>query len=257
MQRFVIYDVTLHTVGSVMQDGLGATRGLKMESTGKPFPRSSGKTATVFIVDDHPLVRHGLIQLIEGEPDLQICGDAADGAEALRRIAEIKPDLTVIDISLQDGSGIELIKQIKEKSPDTRMLVSSMHDESLYAERALSAGAMGYVSKESPVEMLLEAMRQVLSGRIYLSSRMADRVLHRAVHRSEEKLRSPLDTLSDRELEVLSLIGRGLSSRQIAEMLHLSVKTIDTYREHIKSKLDLKNANELVRYAVAWTLQST
>jgi DNA-binding NarL/FixJ family response regulator len=212
------------------------------------------RTRRVLIVDDHALVRSGLSELIGHEAGLEVCGEASDAATALTKVKETQPDIVIVDIMLKEGSGVELIKQIRALDPSIRMLVTSMHDERLYAERVLNAGAMGYVSKQEPAEKVIQAIRQVLAGRVYVSEQMADRVLRRVSHGAEDPKQSPLDALSDRELEVLNLIGQGLSTRQIAEQLHLSVKTIDTYREHIKSKLNLKTANELVRYAVAWTL---
>jgi DNA-binding NarL/FixJ family response regulator len=208
----------------------------------------------VLIVDDHALVRRGLAELIDQQADLEVCGEAEDISEALDIIEREQPDFAVVDISLKDGSGLELIKQVKARYPDVRMLALSMHDEKLFAERALRAGAEGYLNKQEPAEKVIEAIRAVLDGRVYLSDEMADRVLHRLVDKDESVGESLVDTLSDRELEVLELIGRGLTTRQIANELHLSRKTIDTYRDHLKSKLQLKTANELVRYAVAWTL---
>lgn len=210
----------------------------------------------ILIVDDHSLVRSGLSELLSGEADLDVCGEASDAASAVGLVRETHPDLAVIDIMLKGGSGVELIKQIKALDPSVRMLVSSMHDETLYAERVLSAGAMGYVNKQEPASRVLDAIRQILAGRIFVSERIADRVLRRVGQAAGEPTRTPLDALSDRELEVFTLIGQGLATRQIAERLNLSIKTIDTYREHIKTKLNLDSANELVRSAVAWTLDA-
>jgi DNA-binding NarL/FixJ family response regulator len=165
-----------------------------------------------------------------------------------------KPEVIVIDISLGGQSGLDLIKQINTRYPSVHILALSMHDEKLFAERALRAGAEGYVNKEESPDRVIEAIREVLAGRIYLSDEMSNRILHRLVDRDQSVEKSPIDTLSDRELEVLELIGRGLTTRQIARELHLSRKTVDTYRDHLKSKLQIKTANELVRYAVAWTL---
>jgi DNA-binding NarL/FixJ family response regulator len=220
-----------------------------------PAKREPARPKRILIVDDHPLVRRGLQELLMNEDSLEFCGEAADAPSALRLVEETKPDLVVIDIALKEGDGIELVKQIKALDPSILMLVSSMHDESLYGERALRAGAMGYLNKQEPTEKIVEAIHRVLSGRVYLSPRMADRVLHRLVNPAADPDQSPTDMLSDRELAVLGLIGQGLATRQIAEKLHLSVKTIDTHREHIKTKLHLKSANELVRYAVTWSLQ--
>lgn len=210
----------------------------------------------VLIVDDHSLVRSGLAELIGREPDLEVCGEASDAPTAIRLVQETKPHVAIVDIMLKEGSGVELIKQIKALDSTIRMVVSSMHDENLYAERVLRAGAMGYVNKQEPAERILEAIRQVLAGRVHVSEQMADRVLRRVTRGSEEEAGTQVDALSDRELEVLQLIGQGKATREIAEQLHLSIKTIDTYREHIKTKLGLESANELVRFAVAWTLEA-
>lgn len=212
------------------------------------------ESARILLVDDHALLRRGLAELIEGEGDLEVCGEAGDPTGALELLEEDEVDLAVVDISLQEGSGLELVKQIKSQHPDVDVLVLSMHDENLYAERTLRAGAKGYINKEASTEKVIEAIREVLAGRVYLSEKMSDRILHRIVDRDTMPEESPIDTLSDRELEVLELIGRGLTTRQIARQLHLSRKTVDTYRDHLKTKLQIKTANELVRYAVAWTL---
>jgi DNA-binding NarL/FixJ family response regulator len=210
----------------------------------------------VVIVDDHAIFRKGLRELIEQELGLEVAGEAPDASTALQHVDQHQPDLIIIDLSLKGGSGIELIKQIKALHPMARMLVSSFQDEAIYGERVLRAGAMGYVSKQEPVDKMLEAVRQVLAGKLYLSAGLADRVLNRLVSRRDDISHSPVRSLSDRELEVLGLIGQGLSSKEMAQRLHLSVKTIDTYREHIKTKLHLRTANELIRYAVTWALES-
>ena len=217
---------------------------------------STGKTR-ILIVDDHPIVRQGLSLLIANEPDLEVCGEAADSGEAVRQLTATRPDLIVVDISLHSGNGIELIKQIRSRDPNVKMLVSSMHDESLFAERALRAGAMGYINKAEATDKVVEAIRQVVRGKIYLSPRMTERMLCRAIGTEESLETSPIDNLSDRELEVFELIGQGLTTRQIANKLHLSPKTVETYRENIKSKLNLSNATELTRHAVQWTLENS
>ncbi|NIO33172.1 MAG: response regulator [Gemmatimonadetes bacterium] len=210
--------------------------------------------ARIGLVDDHALVRRGLAEMVDREPDMEVCGEAADASSALDMIEIAEPELVIVDITLKEGSGLELIKQIKVRYASVRMLVLSMHDEKIYAERALRAGAMGYLNKEEPADKVIEAIREVLAGRIYLSGQMADRILQRLVDREADLERSPIDALSDRELEVLELIGRGLTTRHIAKELHLSRKTVDTYRENLKAKLQLSTAAELVRFAVAWTL---
>jgi len=209
----------------------------------------------ILIVDDHPLVRRGLGGLIASEPDLEVVGEAAGATEALELLESLKPDLMVIDISLGDVNGIELIKRIRSKDEETKLLVSSMHDETIYAERALRAGATGYVNKEVATETLVEAIRQVLTGQVYLSSEMTGDLLQRVVTGATGET-SAVDGLSDRELEVFEKIGSGMTTREIAELLNLSVKTIETHREHIKIKLRLRNAAELTRGAVQWVLES-
>ena len=211
----------------------------------------------VMIVDDHPVVRQGLALLIDQQPDLEVCAEADSVADAFAKFAEATPDLVIIDLSLKDGSGIELIKEIKARNEHARMLVSSMHDESLFAERVLRAGAKGYISKQEATGNIVEAARQVLDGRVYLSPRMSDQMLHRLVASGEDADRSPIDSLSDRELEVFEMIGQGLTTRQIASKLDLSPKTVETYRENIKAKLNLPNGTALTRHAVQWLLENT
>jgi DNA-binding NarL/FixJ family response regulator len=208
----------------------------------------------VVLVDDHPLVRRGLAEVISREPDLETCGEAADMAEALREVEQTKPDLVVIDLTLKSGHGIELIEKLKSRDPQLKTLVSSMHDEMLFAERVLRAGAMGYVSKEEPPETLVRAIRQVLDGELYLSPRMTSRLLHRVAAGSQTP-EDPVQSLSNRELEVYEMIGQGLTIQQIAVRLHLSPKTIETHREKIKQKLNLKSSTELNRRAVQWVLE--
>lgn len=207
--------------------------------------------ARVLIVDDHELVRRGLAEMIEREGDLTVCAEAADAPSAISRIRETAPDLVLADITLQDGDGLELVKQIRSAYPKTPVLVVSMHDENLYAERAIRAGALGFVSKSEPAQVIVEAMRSVLRGRVHVSKHLADRLLQRMTSGMPAPEETPLDMLSDREMEVLNLLGEGLSTRDVAERLHLSTKTIHTYREHLKKKLGLTSASELIRYAVA------
>lgn len=218
--------------------------------------RQLDKTYKVLLVDDHPIVRHGLTELIEQSSNLEVCGESASSSEALQLVRETDPDVVVIDISLGGGNGLELIKQIKAQGSDAHMIVSSMHDELLYAERALRAGAMGYINKIEGTEKIIEAIHQILTGRIYLSGPMTERVLQRMMRNEPEPGSSPIDALSDRELEVFEMIGHGQTTRQIAKKLHLSPKTIETHREHIKTKLHLQNNNELVRQAVQWALEN-
>lgn len=192
--------------------------------------------------------------LIDDEPDLQVVGEAGDADEAIRVLDAKQPDLMIVDLSLNGSSGLDLIKRIKSRSSESKMLVSSMFDESLYAERVLNAGTLGYVSKQEAMEKVIEAIRCVLSGRVYLSAAMSDRMLHRlASHQAPD--RSSVETLSDRELEVFDMIGRGRTTSEIAAQLHLSVKTVETHREKIKAKLGLRSAAELYQHAVRWVLE--
>lgn len=222
------------------------------------MPSFMGKISTkkwkIMIVDDHPIVRRGLVELIEDEPDLVVSGEADDAGDALRMLDHEPPDLCLIDISLKGMNGLELIKQIKARNEEIKMLVSSMHDETLYAERALRAGAMGYINKNEATETLVNAIRQALEGRVYLSNKMSERLLERVFLGQKKKETWSIDSLTDRELEVFELIGQGLTTRQIAARLHLSPKTVETYRDNIKSKLNLSTSSELVRHAVKWAL---
>jgi DNA-binding NarL/FixJ family response regulator len=214
-----------------------------------------GKKQRILVVDDHAMVRDGLRYLISQHDDLEICGEA-DGVEAaLTLVKQTQPDLVVIDISLRSGHGIDLIKQIKSRHGKVKMLVSTMYNETLYAERALRAGAQGYLNKQESREKLMEALRTVLSGQRYLSPQMTERLVGRAVGNTDPT-QSPIDMLSNRELEVFQLIGEGLTTGAIARRLYLSPHTIDTHREKIKTKLGLKNSGELQRGAVQWVLEN-
>jgi len=216
------------------------------------------KRARILIVDDHPAVREALASRIGRQPDLEVCGEAADMSEALRLVADTPPpDLAVVDISLKTSNGIDLIKRIKDRDDRVRMLVWSMHSEALYAERALRAGALGYINKDQATDKIVEAIRRVLEGKVYLSDAMAEKMLHRAVGGGREKAtRSPLDELADRELEVFRLIGQGVKTAEIAERLHLSVKTVETYRDRIRQKLNLRDGTELAHYATQWLVEN-
>jgi DNA-binding NarL/FixJ family response regulator len=206
----------------------------------------------VVIIDDHPIIRHGLTELIREEADLEVSGAAENADDGLALVETSRPDLAIVDISLSHSSGIDLVKSLRGRHPELRILVLSVHDESLYAERALRAGASGYIMKEEATENLILAIRRVLHGEIYLSSRMSDRLLDGLVHgRARSRPDSKL-TLSDRELHVFEMIGRGIGSREIAERLGLSVKTVDAHRANIKAKLGLRKASELVQHAVQW-----
>lgn len=209
----------------------------------------------VFLVDDHPIVRRGLVHLINQEPDLMVCGDAADVHQAFEGLSRLRPDVVVVDISLNDRSGLELIKNIKYKNPKLPALVLSMHDEALYAERSLRAGARGYLMKQEAPEKVVMAIRRILGGEIYVSEHMSSKLLAKVASGVPANA-SPLDTLSDRELEVFELIGNGLGTRQIAEKLCLSIKTIESYKEHIKNKLNLENSTRLFQSALSWIQDS-
>ena len=205
----------------------------------------------IVIVDDHPMMREGLAQLIEHEPDLAVDAQADSAGEALRFIEKAAPDLLVVDISLPDKSGLELIKDILVLHPRLPILVISMHDESLYAERVLRAGGRGYIMKQEGGKRLMQAIRQVLDGRIYVSEKVSSRILENVSgHRSDSQ--SPVERLSDREFEVFQMLGQGQATRDIAQHLHLSIKTVEVHRANIRRKLELASGSELVRYAIRW-----
>jgi DNA-binding NarL/FixJ family response regulator len=223
-------------------------------SAAKAAPSTNGKrdASRVLIVDDHPLLRKGVSQLIDQEKDLIVVGEAEDANKAMTAIENTMPDVVLIDISLSGTSGIELVKNIKARFPKLKMLVLSMHEESVYAHRALRAGASGYIMKQEGTEKVLLAMRKVLQGGVYLSDRLGNRMLHTLVNGRALRTGSPVEELSDRELEVFGLIGQGHGTRSISEKLHLSIKTIESHRAHIKEKLNLQNASELVHHAIQW-----
>jgi DNA-binding NarL/FixJ family response regulator len=211
-------------------------------------PRSP---ARILIVDDHPIVRLGIRQMIGAEPGLSICCEAASATDALEWARSSGADLAIVDLSLEEGSGLELVRDLKAAVPDLPVLVLSMHDEALFAERALRAGARGYIMKHEAIDGLIHAIHQVLSGRVHVSERMSQNLLERVAHEGPAP-RGRLGGLTDRELEVFELIGRGLSTSNIADRLGVSIKTIETYRSNIKAKLDLKDATDLIRYAATW-----
>ena len=208
----------------------------------------------IFIVDDHPIVRQGLALLINRGPDLAVCGDAEEAGSALDRIEELRPDLVVLDISLNGPDGLDLLKTIRARDPNLPVLILSMMDEVLYAERGLRAGANGYIMKQQATEQVLVAIRRILGGEIYVSERMSNKMLHLFVGGSPAHQSSPVADLTDRELEVFRLIGEGHGTRQIADELHLSIKTVESYQAHIKEKLLLKNGRELVQRAIQWNV---
>ena len=207
----------------------------------------------IFIVDDHPMMRQGLAQLIGVEADFEVCGEAENAELALDTVGACKPDLVLADISLPGKNGLELIKDFQAFQPGLAVLVISMHDESLYAERVLRAGGRGYIMKQAGGKKLMEAIRQVLEGKIYVSEKMSADILETFSGRRAGTTSSPVEQLTDREFEVFQLIGQGMGTRASAEKLHLSVKTVEVHRANIKAKLKLKTAPELIRFAVRWS----
>ncbi len=207
---------------------------------------------TVFVVDDHPLLRQGLALLINQQQDLEVSGEAEEAQAALHAIAKSRPDILIIDISLNGPDGLDLLKNIRALYPDLPVLVLSMHDEELYAERALRARANGYIMKQEATEKVLVAVRRILQGDVYLSNRMANKMLQQYIVGTPPAIQSPISALSDRELEVFRMIGEGRGTREIAEDLHLSVKTVETYQAHIKEKLSLRSGRELIQHAIQW-----
>ena len=210
------------------------------------------KPKRIFIVDDHPMMRQGLVQLIGAEKDLAVCGEAENAESALASVSAVKPDLVLADISLPGKNGLELIKDFQASQPGLPVLVISMHDESLYAGRVLRAGGRGYIMKQEGGKKLMLAIRQVIAGKIYVSEKMSAEILETFSGSRAGADSSPVKKLTDREFEILQLIGQGRGTRAIAEKLHLSVKTVEAHRGNIKAKLTLKSAPELVRFAVRW-----
>src|SRR6266480_5515431 len=208
--------------------------------------------ARILLVDDHAVVRYGISQLINRQTDLVVCGEEEDASRAMSAINKLKPDLVIADISLKDSSGLELMRNIKAQYPGVPVLVVSVHEEGIYAEIAFRAGALGYLMKEEALEKILTAIRRVLDGAIYVSDRLAAKMLQQQVRGQKDIHESPVKGLSDREMEVFQLIGRWKKTKDIAQELHLSIKTIEYYREQIKRKLNLKSAAELTHYATSW-----
>jgi len=227
---------------------------MKMPKTKTAVQKDKAK---ILIVEDHPAAREGLAMRIGSQPDLMVCGEAADLAEALHLIATTDPDVVIVDISLKSGNGIDLIKRIKARHNSARMLVWSMHNENLFAERALRVGASGYISKEHATEKIVEAIRHVLDGKLYLSEQLANRLMHLAIGDTAVLERSTLEGLSDREIEVFQLIGQGYGTTQMAAKMRLSPKTVETYRARIKEKMNLGTSLELVQTAIKWTLENS
>lgn len=223
-----------------------------MNSLGTQTSVSTGAAVRrrVLIVDDHPIVRQGLKRMIEAEPDMEVCGEAATEAQARRAIRELTPDIVIVDLALQEGDGLELVRDVHAHHPDVPMLVLSMHDETIYAERLLSEGASGYIMKQAAADQLLNALRTVLRGETYLSETLMSQLRSRAGNSVGEG--NPVERLSNRELQVLNLVGRGVSSREIASELGLSVKTVESHRQSIKRKLNLTTNSQLLQYAINW-----
>jgi len=210
------------------------------------------KKFKILVVDDHPLFREGLVRVLNQEKDLEVCGEASDNDEALKQLAALKPDLVLMDITLEGMNGIELTKLIRVRWPKLPILVLSMHKESLYADRALRAGANGYIMKREDGPNLLEAIRQVLQGHVYVSKAVNDAMLQTMASGGRHFSSSPVESLSDREFEIFQLIGEGYGTRQIADEIHVSIKTVETHREHIREKLNLNSTFELVQHAIHW-----
>jgi DNA-binding NarL/FixJ family response regulator len=236
--------------GSPARFGLPAKSRAKAPARWSPTARAGKRK--ILLVDDHPIVRQGLVELINRQKNLVVCGETGSGREAPELARRLNPDLAVIDVSLKDESGIQLLKTLKLQRPRLPLLVLSMHEEGLYAERALRAGAMGYIMKQEASDVILKAIHSALNGEIYLSERIKEKLLHHLVEGKSGRQGFSVDLLSDRELEIFQLIGNGFGTRQIAEKLHLSVKTIESYRESLKQKLQLKDRSELVQQAIHW-----
>ena len=218
----------------------------------KKQEKTNNKKSQVFIVDDHPIVREGLTTIINHESDLNVCGEANDAHQALKSIAELKPNVVIVDISLKNSDGIDLTKSIKARCPKLSIIVLSIHDEGIYAERALLAGAQAYLMKDAASDNIIKAIRTVLGGEIYVSNAVSNKFLHKIAGDRASENKTPIESLSDRELEIFRMIGQGYKTSQIAAQLYLSIKTIETYRGRIKEKLGLANATEPLQYSIKW-----
>ena len=221
-------------------------------AAGKGNQSNRRRATRILLVDDHPLVRTGLAEVLRREPDFEVCGEAEDRSQALDAIAATKPDLTIVDLSLKKSSGLELVKDIRARFPTVRVLVVSMHDELHNVERALRAGASGYISKTEATTQVVEAIRQVLSGEAFLCPRVATQMAARMVGHPHPEESPGVKGLTDRELQIFELLGQGFNRQKVAEQLHLGVNTVETYRSRLKEKLNLKDANELLQYAIRW-----
>jgi|SRR6202049_2084273 len=213
-----------------------------------------GVKKRILVVDDHPIIRQGLALMLNREADLVVCGEAEDATGAMLVMASARPDVLIVDISLNGPDGLDLLKNIRTTHPALPVLILSMHDESIYAERALRAGANGYIMKQEATEKVLVAIRRILNGEIYVSERIANKMLKHYITGASSLKNSSISDLSDRELEVFRLIGEGHGTRQIAEELHLSIKTVESYQAHIKDKLSLRSARELMQHAIQWNM---
>ena len=220
------------------------------DPTAEPAPENG--TIRVIIVDDHPVLRKGLAQLIEEEEDMTVCGEAEDTAQALKVVEETQPDILIVDLSLKDSSGLDLIKDMQVRQPKISLLVLSMHEETFYAERVLKAGAKGYITKEEGTEKVVDGIRSVLKGNIYLSENMREKMILKMVGSPGNSEEDAISTLTDRELQIFELIGQGMPTREIAKRLHVSVKTIESHRENIKEKLGVSSATDLLKTAIEW-----
>jgi DNA-binding NarL/FixJ family response regulator len=216
---------------------------------------STKPTKRILVVDDHPLFRSGLAEFLNRQPELEVCGQADSAQLALGQMRKHRPDLAIIDVSLNGTNGIELVKLMKAEEPKLAILILSMHHETLYALRALKAGALGYLMKGEALEHVTNAVRRVLEGKMFVSPRFAEKLIFKAVNASDTDSVSPVDSLSDRELEVLTMLGKGHSTKSVAASLNLSIKTIETHRAHIKEKLGFPDSNEMTRFAVDWVAQ--
>jgi len=216
----------------------------------KAAPKKQSSLTKVLIVDDHPVVREGLAMLIDRQPDLEVCGEASDIAEGVQQAASTKPDVAVVDIGLKNGNGLDLIRRLKSRDRSLRILVWSMFGERLYAERSLDAGALGYITKEQATDQIIDAIRHIREGKVYVSEAVKDRMLKRAV--GARVAGSSIDCLSNRELEVFRLVGNGLDTKEVAHNMHVSIKTVETYQARIKEKLNLKSGRELIQRAAQW-----
>src|SRR6202158_2930893 len=213
-----------------------------------------GTKKRILVVDDHPIIRQGLALMLNREADLVVCGEAEDATGAMLVMVSARPDVLIVDISLNGPDGLDLLKNIRTTHPALPVLILSMHDESIYAERALRAGANGYIMKQEATEKVLVAIRRILNGEIYVSERIANKMLKHYITGASSLKNSSISDLSDRELEVFRLIGEGHGTRQIAEELHLSIKTVESYQAHIKDKLSLRSARELMQHAIQWNM---